>query len=244
MEKIHKIHFKSIDSTNSYALGHIDELEDKTLISADFQTNAHGRFQREWVCSESAEGGNLYLTIVLKPKNKSNISNLTQYLCVVVSKVLEKYGVTPKIKWANDVLTDSGKISGILCEASAKGGIIKGFALGIGVNLNLKKEELKKISQDASSLNLEIGQIVNKKEFSDLLIEEFFKGYEEFLENGFESIKTEYEKRNNFLDKEIYISNNGKKRKYFAKALNSDGSLRVVEANGEEKTIFAGDLSF
>ena len=109
------IKLKEVNSTNLYAKEHLSELADKTVIIADRQTNGRGRFDRVWV---DLGGDNLFMSIVLKPSDKflNVYPNLTQYLSVVVCKVLEHYGLQPNTKWPNDVLIKGKKISGILSE--------------------------------------------------------------------------------------------------------------------------------
>ena len=233
------IHFERIDSTNSYVLKNIDELEDGEIVIADSQTGGHGRFGREWV---SRCTGNLYLTFVLKPHSYLYAANLTQYLSVVLVRVLKEYSVSANIKWPNDVLAGGGKIAGILCESSVFGGGIKGLALGIGVNLNMSGDDLCRISQKAASLNLLTGRQVNKMEFAEILSTEFFRHYSDFMETGFCFIRSEYEKYSNFLGGQIFVSDGGERFQYYAESLNDDGSLRVVDAEDCVKNLFSADI--
>ena len=180
------LHFDCINSTNTYSIEHFDDLEDKTVVSADKQTAGRGRFDRKWI-SESEE--NIYVSFVLKPENKNHLTNLTQYLCVVCAKILENYNVQPEIKWPNDVLVNGKKICGILCETKLKQNKIQGVVLGIGINLNMPEELIKTIDRPATSLNLETKQKIDKQKFFNTLVEMFFENYEDAAEKGFSSFK-------------------------------------------------------
>lgn len=233
------INFKTLPSTNKWALEHINELEDKTIIIAGTQTAGHGRFQRSW---NSDNPENLYLTFVLKPEKPEHISNLTQYLSLTLVKVLkENYKIHANIKWPNDVRVNKAKIAGILCESVIKGKK-PSLALGIGVNLNMNEEELAQIPQKAASLNLLTGKNIDKNEFANRLCEEFFKNYEKFLEKGFPSIKTEYEQNAEFLNKKITVTTPAEKAEYTAIALTEKGTLIVQAKNGEKKELLSGDV--
>ena len=96
------------------------------------------------------------MSIVLKPVRKEDypFPNLTQYLSVCVSKVLEKeFGIISNIKWPNDILVDGAKISGILAETGMEKNQISGVVLGLGLNVNLKQETLDLIDQKATSIS-------------------------------------------------------------------------------------------
>ena len=233
------IKFKTIPSTNKWALEHINELDDKTIIIANTQTAGYGRFQRIW---ESQNPENLYLTFVLKPQKTEHIANISQYLSVTLAQILKNtYKVEAKIKWPNDVRVNRAKIAGILCESAIKYKKIA-LALGIGVNLNMKEEELAKIDQKACSLNLLTNRYIDKTEFAHILCYEFFKNYDEILNNGFPSIKKNYENFSEFLNKTILLSNGKEKEKLKTIKITEKGTLIVLDKNGAEKEVLSGDI--
>lgn len=235
------LRFESLNSTNTWALEHFEELEDFTAICADIQTQGRGRFNRIWV---SEEGGNIFLSIVLKPQKTDFVPNLTQYLSVVTARIVESYGVKPQIKWPNDVLVDGKKVSGILCEASMKHNKIRGVVLGIGVNLNMSEDAIKSLGRPATSLNLLTGKKIDKFDFLNLLSSEFKKDYQRVVENGFEVFKEEYLKRTDFLGKTIFLQqrDGAQKEECTAKFFDDMGNLVVATKDGAEKTVFSGDL--
>lgn len=235
------IRLETVDSTNTYALQHFEELDDLSAICANSQTKGKGRFDRVWIsdCTE-----NIYLSIVLKPNKKTYIANLTQYLCVVVAKTIEKYGIEPQIKWPNDVLINSKKICGILCESFLKNNKIEGLVLGVGINLNMPEHSLKVINQPATALNIETGKNINKEEFLKKLLEEFFVNYSNTIENGFTTFKNDYINRACFLGKTVFLQHREQsiREELFAKDIDNNGNLIAIKKTGEEKTILSGDI--
>ena len=235
------INFKEIDSTNTYAKKNIEDLKDKTVISADLQTNGHGRFNRTWVdlgCE------NIYMTFVLKPSDTilPVHSNLTQYLSLILCHQLKEMGLNPQIKWPNDVLVNGKKICGILAETVIQKGKLKGIALGIGVNLNAFAQDLKTIDQPATSLNLELKKEINKDHFMQKLIKDFYTGYDNFLLNGFVSIKEAYE-RYSFIKKgadiNVSIFNSIKNGSF--EGFDNDGTL-ILKTDKDFEKINMGEL--
>jgi len=147
----------------------LSNLPDKQVIVAGKQTHGRGRFDRKWI---SDKEGNVYLSIVLK---NTPLTNLTPFMAEAVCKVLENYDVKAIIKEPNDVMVDGKKIAGILSQSSTRGNILNGMVIGAGVNLNLNEDDLEKIDQPATSLNLLIGKSIDRDVFIEKLLNEFFK---------------------------------------------------------------------
>lgn len=240
MSKYNVITLDDVESTNAYALEFMSSFEDRTVIRAIKQTKGHGRYNRKWISDESS---NLYMTIVLKPSNTENypFPNLTQYLSVVLSQVLENdYGINASIKWPNDILVDGAKISGILAESFAESGKIKGIALGVGLNINLKKETIELIDQKATSMAVLKNNNFDADEVLHKICNSFFENYDEFIQKGFEFIKDEYIKRCSFLGKQITIREENKQ--YTAQSIDNNGLLIVKDNFNKESKIITGDV--
>ena len=235
------IEFDTINSTNTYGLENFETLQDKTVITSLVQTKGRGRFERIWI-SKNPE--NIYLSIILKPQKKDYLSNLTQYMSVCCAKVIETYNIKAQIKYPNDVLVEDKKICGILCESVLKHNIIQGVVLGIGVNLNMSESAIKSIDRPAVSLNLVTGYDIDRTRFLNLLLQEFFKNYENVIQKGFSFFKNAYISRNNFLGRDIFIQKRDGdiKEKYFAHKIDDNGNLVVKTQSGNEKIILSGDL--
>lgn len=232
-----KLHYlNEINSTNSFVKEHISELENCTVVYTFKQTAGRGRFDRKWV---DLGEGNIFLSIVLKPSSmlKPVYSNLTQYTSLKLVQVFCSYGLDAKIKWPNDILINSKKISGILAETIFKENLLKGIVIGVGLNLNADKNDFVKIDKSATSLNLEIGKKVDKMEFFNKFIANFEQDYDLFLQKGFLLIKNEYENYIDFLGKEISIINLGKSHTGIAEKITNNGAIVI---NNQE--FLTGDI--
>lgn len=236
------IRLEEINSTNDYAKKNMSELEHMTAVYAERQTSGRGRLERKWV--DSGED-NLFLTIVLKPKNEkeiSNFPNLTQYLSVVLSMLLEEeYNLKPQIKWPNDVLINGKKVAGILAEGTTHGGKFMGLALGVGVNLNTTSEKLAQIDKPATSVFNELGVNVDREKFLEKLLEKFCLSYNKYIIDGFPFIKNDYEQRAMFLGKEITINVLGKLHQGVAQGVTEKGSL-VLKEDDNNRIYYIGDI--
>ena len=237
---MNNIFLEEIDSTNRYAKSNIEKLKDRTIVQAARQTAGRGRLQRCWI---DLGDDNLFLTFVLKPSQTflEVYSNLTQYLSVILCKILEKYDLQPQIKWPNDVLVDGKKIAGILSETVMQGNAFKGLVLGIGVNINADEKELEKIDRPVTSLNLQTGKSIDLKEFKDMLVNDFFENYEIFLKEGFSYIKEYYINHASFLEKEICVQILNEKKSGMAKSITDKGEL-VLEKDNKDLVLTIGDI--
>lgn len=171
-----------VDSTNTYAREHFDELEDGTLIAARSQTAGRGRRGRTWV---SPPGTNFTGTVLLKRLNDGFHAG-----CLLGVATLELlHELAPELpaylKWPNDIYVEDRKLAGILCEsARIENGRITAVAAGIGININLPPETLRAIDQPATSLLAEIKHEFNLDFFSKKLAEILNRYYIIYLNNA------------------------------------------------------------
>jgi len=237
------IRLEETKSTNTYAKEHLTLLDDRSVVHAIRQTHGRGRLNRTWI---DLGKNNLFFSIVLKPSNifKPVYSNLTQYASVILCKIFENYGLSPKVKWPNDVMIDGQrKICGILCETVIENNELKGIVLGIGINLNASRKDVENIpDRIVTALNLEIGKSVNTDSFLDEFLTEFFKSYDEFLSKGFDYIMNDYLKRNCFLEKDLSVQVLNEIKSGYAKGINDNGELILQTENNKELILNIGDI--
>lgn len=177
------IRFDELDSTSVWAHQHLEELNNFDIISCDLQTKGHGQFERYWYSSDK-NGGNIYISIILKPEDITHLNELTRYIALIGAKTLKEYGLSPKFKYPNDILINNKKIAGFLAESEFLGQKLKGVIMGAGINLNLDEEEIKNIDIPATSIYLETGKNIDKNEFLDKFLSNFEKEYDDFEKNG------------------------------------------------------------
>ncbi len=103
-----------------------------TAVLAGRQTSGRGRLGRAFF---SPEGG-LYLSVILYPQcPPEDRALMTPMAAVAVCRALEQVcGVSPGIKWVNDLYLGGKKLCGILCEGC-------GDAVIVGIGLNLRTPE-------------------------------------------------------------------------------------------------------
>ena len=125
-----------------------------TVITADYQSAGRGRLpERTW---ETDKGKSLACTVLLRCADISAIpAALTLRaglaICLAIEDAFPVLKNSLQIKWPNDILHDSRKICGILCEADGKT-----VYAGIGVNV-AQKEFPPHLRDRASSIAIACG---------------------------------------------------------------------------------------
>jgi BirA family biotin operon repressor/biotin-[acetyl-CoA-carboxylase] ligase len=158
------IYLEEVDSTNAYARRNLESLPDKTIICALRQSSGHGQFGRKWV---DLGPENLFISIIMEQLQP----DLTFFAANALCEILAQYGVSAQIKEPNDVLVNGKKIAGILAETVTRGSKTSSVVLGIGVNLNARKQDLALVTdQPITALNLETGTAIEREEFLHILL--------------------------------------------------------------------------
>jgi len=229
-----EIHFESIDSTNLYLKQNYQKLEDRTFVSADYQTKGKGRNDRSW---QSCAGENLLFSLLIReaalfPKYKA-MSILSAY---TILQVLKEYKVSSlSIKWPNDIYVKDHKICGILLESVMKERM-ECLIIGIGLNVNQKV-----FTGDYLHPPVSLYQLLNKETEIDEIKE---KCYQKLMEN-LESLKLDYDF---YPEIRKYDYLKGKRIQYneidyIVKGINPDLTLKITNEN-DTRDVESGEISF
>lgn len=235
--------FNEIDSTNNEAKRFAENGGiNGDLIVSEVQTNGKGRRGRNWI---SPKGTGIWFTLLLKPDIRTeNVSMITLVIGMAVAKAVNSlYDLKVSIKWPNDVIVNSKKITGILTEMSTELDYINYVVVGVGINVNIENFE-DEIKDKATSLKIELGHNVNRAELLAKILEIFEDYYEIFLETeNLVNLKSEYNRIliNVGQDVKIIQSNEEKIRK--AIGINERGELLVEDENQNIEKIISGEVS-
>lgn len=243
MENKKIIYYKQLDSTNTEVARLAAEgAAHGTVVVADAQTSGKGRRGRGW---ESPAGENIYMSILLRPDCvPDRAPMLTLVMAYSVAQVLKEFGFSDvQIKWPNDLVLSGKKICGILTEMQLKDSEIDYVVVGVGINVNTSKfpEELK---DTATSLYLESGRFFDRKNMVESVASYFEQAYGQFLETqNLSFLKEEYNNMLVNIDKEVRVLEPGNEYTAYAQGINSEGELLVRTIDGQEKRIYAGEVS-
>lgn len=238
--------FPTIDSTNTYAVKLAHEgVPEGTTVIADEQTGGKGRLGRTWV---SPPGVNLYLSLILRPSVSTGTAPQVNLLAAVaVAEAIRQVGgLTPAIKWPNDVLVDGKKVCGILAEMQTEAGTLQSLVLGIGVNVNAPLTAFPPELQDkASSLFLVGGRVIDRAAFTAALLTHLEKLYILWIEKGFPALRPAWEHyASGLIGKQITVAALEGTIGGTVLGLDSDGALLLQsDDGGTPRRVLAGDVT-
>lgn len=189
------IHYEeSVESTQKIAHKLASQgVPEGTVVIADEQRSGKGRMNRNW---HSPKYTGIWMSLILKPNIPlTKAPQLTLLTAVAVVQAMEEItGLTPGIKWPNDILIDGKKVTGILTELQAEADRIHSIIIGVGINVNQKLEDFPLELQDkASSLSIQKGEQISRAELIRTIFKHFEKLYSLYLKQGFIPIKILWE---------------------------------------------------
>jgi len=237
--------FSKIDSTNREARDRAKGgAREGLVILADSQSRGKGRLGRSW---ESPPGTNLYLSIILRPPvDPSDAPQITLLAGVAAARALSDVsGLKCLIKWPNDILLRGKKLAGILAEMEGEGARVGFVILGIGVNVNWRREDFPAdLGVKATSLRAESGREISRAAAAAGLLGELEKEYTAFIREGFSPrLKDEWNRLSWINGKEVTLSLPEGEISGRALGLDTDGALLLLDGKGKPRRFIAGDVS-
>ena len=244
------VELDSVDSTNSYALKHINDLEHLDIILARTQTAGKGRNNNHWVSPE----GNLCASIIFKEEiNQFHIpflislaiKNAIDTLNIVKENSANNKDIEVCLKWPNDIyFFDQDfkvykKLAGILSEKQNNN-----IVIGIGLNIKNSPKLAKYPTISLKDL------IINTKpkDLIKLILEDFVKYLTVYKEKGFKEIKKTWLESCCHYNKPVQIDKDtgifrGVDENGFALLESYSGITRSNIEEKKTKTIMAGSLT-
>ena len=222
-----------------------------------YKQKAKGAEKKNWL---SPEGMGLYASFILKgiPEQHHRASWIGGLAALyTIREITQKpighqpttYNLQPTtnywLKWPNDIYCDTKKIAGILCETVLdKNNKINGAIIGIGINVNTTREELKNLDKPATSILAETGNFVEIKSTTEILLSHLNKLYDMVLSENTQALFRLWRKENALIGNsvEILLDNDNI---LHAKVIDieASGKLVVIDNDAKIHKIYSGDVS-
>lgn len=220
-------------STNDDIWKYFDN-NDHLIIITDNQTLGKGQRNNSWF-SKEFESLTFSIGIIDDQKNSELIS--FKLAISIVNAIYESTNLKSLVKWPNDILINNKKVAGILIESKINKNK-RILNMGIGINVNIKADDMKIIDQPVTSLMIEA-----KNKFSrELILAEFIKSIDSILYKDNKFIINEWNKlcahKNSILSFRNY-NNELIKGKFIG--IDKDGRA-IIDVNGKIDYYFNGSL--
>ncbi len=233
----------TIDSTQKLALELAGNGADEgTIVLAEEQTGGRGRLARKWF---SPKYTTISMSMLIRPDLPlSRAPQFTLIAAVAVALAIEEVtGLTPEIKWPNDLLLNGKKVTGILTELQAEANQIRSMIVGIGINVNQKEKDIDpEIKQPATSLLIESAKSVSRDRLIAIILQNFEKFYDLYIREGFRPIKIIWESYSISIGKTVKAKTS--KGEIVGKALGitEEGVLQLEDSDGKIHFIYSADI--
>ena len=225
--------FDSLPSTNREAVQLAQaEVEHGTVVIADSQTAGRGRLSRTWF---SPPGANLYCSMILRTTRPPErlmewLSWLPLISALAAAEAIEQVSSAHvSVKWPNDLLIAERKVGGILCESATGTGSDPFQIIGIGINVNVDRDDWPADLRDsATSIWQEQNIVVDRNRLLAQLLLELEQCLDELMIHGTTRLALAYHQRCSTIGHRVQATlANDDILMGLAEGIGQDGSLRV-----------------
>jgi BirA family biotin operon repressor/biotin-[acetyl-CoA-carboxylase] ligase len=175
--------FGKVGSTNDEARRLAEEeAPSGTIVLGREQTGGRGRERKVW---HSPPDAGVYLSMVFRPTRVENplLLPVLAGLGVVHKLDTSFQGLSPGLKWPNDIYAGDRKCGGILAEAAWSDGAPRYLIVGVGINV----KPLSDVLPPATSLEEQLGEVVDPVRVADAIV----TGLETYLSDPTASLDAE-----------------------------------------------------
>lgn len=227
-----------VTSTNSILLERLrggEELTSGFVLAAREQAEGRGRYERKWV---SKGGGDLAFSFLMRTRvGVPQLLSLPQAVALGVREGLEEFGIEVRVKWPNDLLVGGRKICGILAEREGEG-----LVVGVGVNVNMGREEAAGIDRPATSMMIESGRAFAVEGVLERVLERLPEWIEKWEKGGFAALREAWTARCVGLGEEVEVGEARERSGGVLEGFGEAGQLLLRQADGRVKEVWSGDV--
>jgi len=209
-----------------------------TIVLADAQTKGRGRLGRNWF---SPKYKGIYLSLILRPQISPNQAPLLTLISAVsiCEAIKEKTGLSPQIKWPNDILVHHKKVGGILTELNAEMDLSRFVVVGIGLNVNNDK---KALPEGGASLKEQKKENIDRLELLQEILRRIEANYLLFQREGGCPIINKWREYGITLGRRVKVACQKEHLEGQALDIDIDGGLLIRDDAGLTQKVMSGDV--
>ena len=238
------IFLPEIDSTNDLIKKYlINNISEGLVVVSETQTGGRGRRGRSW---HSPPETGIYLSTLLKPDLElSKISIITLLAGVAAILTINEFSnQNAYLKWPNDILIDSKKVCGLLCEAIKKNREPDSVIIGIGINVNQIPEQFPEhLKNIATSIRIVNGFPIDRLAVIQSFLTNLDREYQTYLNEGESPVINKWSLNTKLFGKKVSIKHGSNVTTGSAMRLDELGRLVLLLDNGHEEAFDSGEVS-
>ena len=222
-----------------------DPANNGALVASARQTRGRGRGGKRWI----SQNGGIWFSVIIRPEFEISVSTLFPVAASVAlaTAVEQTLGVSPELKWPNDLTLGGKKAAGILVDASLESNRIQTMIVGVGINFDVDAEKISRTLEGsrgfygAASLGRGGGKVRPVQLVQAFLAE--IEGVCDELNSGrVERIVSEWTRRSSTIGRRVDVDVAGRTVSGEAIRIDDDGALVVLEG-GRPRRIIAGIIT-
>lgn len=228
-------------STNDDAKRLIREAQDDVSIAivADRQTAGRGTRGRVW----TTPAVSLLLTVAVPLSEMiEDFSGLSLVVGAACAQVLQRFNLSIRLKWPNDLWIEDGKVAGILCEIIRNRSRKMHAVVGIGINICLGKERIPVVDTPVAALFEQLLQAEVAREFrietAALLSREIESVCRQFNPKSMTSLQACWPELDAFAGRNVLLTlPSGELVKGRVRGIGTRGELLFTDLSGRETVL-------
>ena len=211
-----------------------------TVCLAEHQSAGRGRRGRTW---HSPFGSNIYLSVLWRFADGMNrLSSLSLVSAVALMRCFIAVGATGiGIKWPNDIITEQGKLAGILVDVAGESSGPCYAVIGIGINYQMSDNVGQPIDQVWSRL-ADKGVSAGRNALVAQLLCNLVEVLTLFDKEGFTPFRQEWLDWDMLRDQDVLLHWSNENLNGIARGIDDAGML-LIERDGKLKSYAAGEVS-
>jgi len=233
--------YQQLSSTNSVLVERVrggEVLPDGFVLAAHEQTAGRGRYSRVWA---ARPGRDLTFSFLLRGRMAfPQVVSLPLATALGVASALEELGIEAQTKWPNDLLVQRKKICGILAESCDEDALV----VGVGLNINMDRDEADRIGQPATSVAIETGEEYVVEEALGFLLPHIGAWIECWQREGFAGLKEAWTRRCFNMGEYVQVGEGKGRKTGVLIGFGDAGQLLLREDDGQQTEVWVGDVAF
>ncbi|MGH7996631.1 MAG: biotin--[acetyl-CoA-carboxylase] ligase [Opitutaceae bacterium] len=213
-------------------------------VLARRQNRGRGRFGRSW---HSPANGNLYVSFGFRPEAPpERMQTFTLWMGVNVCEMIANLtGLSPGLKWPNDLVFDGRKAGGMLTEARIDADRIRDLVFGLGLNVNSGRQAWPAgLAGSAVSLAELAGEPLDLNRLTAALIGRILLAYDRFADGAHIGSFAQLWNRFDILrGRRATVLEGGRRHAGSVAGVDDEGALLLRDERGRTRRFRAGEVT-